>query len=425
MTEHLSPYQVEDYCLQRLAPRDLLAVDDHLAECADCRLSVQSLLTISPMSLYADLAEETSGHAHLSVEQTDAYVDGLLTGDERKMIEDHLSSCARCAPEVADLGAFRNAIASELDHEYQPATSVPVANLTLKRDQSAQGLSRINIPRWSYGVAAALLLLAVVVWMNWRSRLGTGTQQIAVVTPTLAPSPSVKMATPAPSIAVAPVMVRVVDGPSSLTLDASGVLTGAEGWPLEYQELARHALTSRRVEKSPELAGLSRPRGSLMSSDGQPASFAVIEPSGRIIPSDRPTFRWSKLSGATGYIVEVYDERFTLVTESSSVTGDNWTSPPLQRGQVFSWQVKAIKEGGEVILAPRPPESQAKFRILDKAKADEIARVRRDYPSRLLLGLVYARAGLVEEAERELGGLKKANPDVEVVNRLLANLRAR
>jgi hypothetical protein len=105
------------------------------------------------------------------------------------------------------------------------------------------------------------------------------------------------------------------------------------------------------------------------------------------------------------------------------LTSLSWTAPPLARGQVYSWQVKAIRDGQEFI-APRSPAPEAKFRILDRARAAEVVRARRDYSSHLLLGLLYARAGLLDEAEHELGALQKNNPDVAVVRRLLANVRA-
>ena len=113
-------------------------------------------------------------------------------------------------------------------------------------------------------------------------------------------------------------------------------------------------------EKSTQLAGLSRAQSALMGSDDERQRSAAIEPAGKILLSDRPTFRWSRLTGASGYTVEVYDEKFNQVTISPMVTGTSWTSPRLQRGQVFSWQVKAIKDGQE-FLAPRPPAPQAKF----------------------------------------------------------------
>jgi hypothetical protein len=60
-----------------------------------------------------------------------------------------------------------------------------------------------------------------------------------------------------------------------------------------------------------------------------------------------------------------------------------------------------------------------------QAKADEIARARRAYASSpLTLGLSYAQAGLLDEAERELHALHRANPNSAVVRRWLADVRA-
>jgi hypothetical protein len=130
------------------------------------------------------------------------------------------------------------------------------------------------------------------------------------------------------------------------------------------------------------------------------------------------------LDGAAGYVVEVYDAQFNPASSSPRLTAARWTAPPLARGQVYSWQVKAIRDGQEFI-APGPPAPQAKFRILDQATAAEIARARRDYgPSHLLLGLLSARAGLLAEAEQEFRMLQKANPDSEVARKLLASVSA-
>ena len=365
-------------------------------------------MNTAAVTVYAELASETPVAEHPAFEQKAAYVEGLLTGDERRMIEDHLASCAQCAPQVADLRAFRNQIAPEINHEFQPGHSVPGAKSPRTPAQSGRTLPAplLKIPIWIYAVAPALLLLALAAWVAWKSTT-TNTEQVAVSSPTPAPT-------------VAPVLVpTLAPSPSD-----SQIAADIEKWPFEYQRLARAALTSQRVETSPHLEGLSRPASSLMGGDDPGKHFAVTEPAGRIILTDRPTFRWSSLSGATGYVVEVYDEKFRSVISSPVLTGVSWTSPPLTRGELFSWQVKAIKEGQE-FLAPRPPAPQAKFRILDQVKAAEISRVRRDYSSsHLLLGLVYARAGLLEEAEQELSALQKANPDDAVVRKLTASVRS-
>ncbi len=419
MTEHLSQVQLEDWRLRRLAPEELLGADDHLAECQECRGLIASALSNNAVTLYSELATAAAVGAHPTFDQSAAYVDGLLSGEERQSVEDHLASCAQCAPQVADLRAFRNEIAGALDREFRPETTATTTGWPT-RIKAVLPAPLFRIPFWVYASAPALLLLALAWWIAWRATPNGAPPQFAESAPT--PSPSIDLSSPSPEIA--PVIAKLNDGGSSLTLDAKGVLSGVDQWPPDYQQLAREALTAQRIEKSPLLAGLSRPESSLMGGDDAGRGFVVIEPAGKVTLTDRPTFRWSRLAGATGYVVEVYDARFNRVTSSPLLTSLDWTARPLARGQVYTWQVKAIRDGLEVI-APRAPAPDAKFRILDHATADEIARARRDFASsHLLLGVLYARTGLLDEAEQELRRLQTANPDVVIVRRLLANVRA-
>ena len=424
MIEHLSPVQIEDWRRRRLAPNELLRADDHLAGCVECRQRIETALShgAGEMALYAQLSAYADVSSHLSFEQRAGYVDGLLTGDERQMVFDHLVACARCAMVVDDLRAFRNEIAQALDREYLPGKTAAASTGWMGRIVAALPAPSFKIPSWVYAAATVLLILAVAGWIAWRAALKQTPPQIAITSPTPALSPSINSNSPTPEIA--PALAQLNDGGSSLTLDAQGRLAGVEQWPPAYQQLAKDALSNHRVERSPLLAGLSRPGSSLMGGDDQSQRFAIIEPTGKVTLTDSPTLRWSRLSGATGYIVEIYDARFKRVSASLSLTGDSWTPPPLARGQVYSWQVKAVRDGQE-FKAPRPPAPQARFRILDQTAAAEIARAQRDFASsHLLLGLLYARAGLLDEAEQELRALQKENPDVMIVRRLLANVRA-
>jgi hypothetical protein len=414
-----------NYQRRMLAPAELLGVDDHLAECVECRRLIESTLNNDVARLYADLTAEAAAGPHLTFDQNAAYVDGLLTGEERRMIEDHLASCAICAPLTEDLRAFRNAIAPELDREYSP---IEVAERTPQapwRDRIAAVLPApfFKIPLWIYA-APLLLLLAVAVWIAMRP--GTA-PQIAYTTP--APSPSINVNSPAlPTQETAPVIVRLNDGGSSMALDAQGQLAGGDQWPSEYRQMAVDALSNQKAPGSPLLADLSRPGSSLMGGGDESRRFAIIEPAGKILLTDRPALKWTRFDGADSYVVEIYDAQFNLVSSSPMLTGSpaltglSWTPPQLARGQVYAWQVKAIS-GGQEFIAPHPTAPQAKFRILDQAAAAEIARARRDYASsHLLLGLLYARAGLLAEAEQEFRALQKANPDSGAARKLLASV---
>ena len=159
-----------------------------------------------------------------------------------------------------------------------------------------------------------------------------------------------------------------------------------------------------------------------MSSDSQKDQFSVLEPAGSVLLTDKPAFRWSTLDGATGYVVEVYDEQFNLVSSSPQLSNASWTTT-LPRGKVYSWQVKAIKDGQE-ITSPRPPAPQAKFRVVDQAKANELAQAKRAYgSSHLTLALLYADAGLLKEAEQQLRLLRRTNPNSDLANKLLRQIQ--
>ena len=420
--EHLSQKQIENYSQNRLSAAELLAASDHLGECEACRARVEAGLDVDA-AFFAVRAEAFDGNvgAHLTSEQTAEYVDKNLSGDELQFVTDHLSGCEQCAFAVDDLRAFRNEIAPLLDREYGPARDVAVVRESWWR-RFVSLFSGSPVP--AFGAAAlAIIALVLVGWAIWRMPKEETHEVIVAPTPSLQPLPSV-----APSVQVQPEPVAVVaqlnDGAGVVSLDQQGKLSGAENLPPSYQELLRKALTSQRIERSSQLQGLTRPPSSLMGANEEGREFLVIAPAGVVLMSDRPAFRWTRLEGATGYVVEVYDEQFKRVMTSPSITTLSWSATQsLSRGQVYSWQVKAVKDGQEVTV-PRPPAPQAKFRVIDQGSFNEISSAKRAYgSSHLMLALLYARVGLLNEAEQELRVLQKANPQSKIVRKLMRQLR--
>ena len=424
--EHLTQKQVEDYSRNNLPATELLAVSDHLDECDLCRKRIEAGGNGDSGFLFLHdetFAENGLSIAHLTSEQTAEYVDKNLSGEALQVVTDHLGSCEQCALAVEDLRAFRNEIAPSLDREYRPASTVPVATGSSWRERFASLFRVSPVPAFG-GAALAVVLLMFIGWFVWRMPKGEK-QEVAVV-----PTPSVQRS-PAPSVQPevqsepAAVVAQLNDGARVVSLDQQGKLSGADDLPPGYQDLVKKALTGQRIEKSSQLQGLTRPPSALMGSSDPAREFSVIEPGGNVLMSDRPTFRWSKMEGATGYVVEVYDDQFKLVSSSPEVTNLQWTTTQaLPRGHVYSWQVKAIKDGQET-TSPRPPAPQAKFRVLDQARANELTRAKRAYgSSHLMLGLLYAEAGLLKEAEAELRLLRRANPDSEIARKLVSQIQA-
>ena len=421
--EHLNQKQIEDYSRNSLPAAELLAASDHLDQCEACRESVEAGRDVDAafFALREDVFAENAS-AHLTSEQTAEYVDKNLSGEELQVVNDHLSSCESCAFAVEDLRAFRNQIAPSLDRVYGPAPIVAATESSWR--ERFTSLFRVS-PVPAFGAAAlAIIVLSFIAWTVWRTTKQEKQEVVVVVpSPSLQPSPSAAPSVEAPPEA-APVVAQLNDGARVVSVDQEGKLSGADSLPASYQELVKRALTSQRIERSSQLQGLTRPPSTLMGGSEQAREFSVLEPAGIVLLSDRPAFRWSRFEGASDYLVEIYDEQFKLVMSSPRITTFSWTaSQPLSRGRVYSWQVKAVKDGQEITV-PRPPAPQAKFRVIDQTKANELAKAKRAYgSSHLTLGLLYAEAGLLHEAEHEFRLLQKANPQSEIVRKLLRQVR--
>ena len=417
MSEHLSQIQIEDYGRHTLPAAEFLSASKHLRDCEACRLKVERVLDDdevfyglrseifgAPAETVTSLAEQ----AHMTFERTAAYVDEILTGEELQAAKDHLTGCEQCLMAVDDLRAFRSLVTSGLDREYQPPPAHAANESRWRRFVAAMASLLPRSPAPIAGSALAALLLIAAGRLIWLAIERNGNDPKITQTP---PSPTAPVVTPVVSPNPAPngatAIAQLNDGAGQVALGADGKLSGVDRLPPAYQQMIKNALSSQRLEKSPLLAGLVRPDSLLRKGgDNRVARFSVAAPVGIVMLSDRPTFRWSPLEGATGYVVEVYDDKLNRITASSQLTDTSWTAPQsLKRGGIYSWQVTAIK-GGEEFSSPRPPAPPAKFRILDETLANEIDQARRAYASsHLTLALVYTKAGLLDEAEQEFRAL--------------------
>jgi hypothetical protein len=209
-------------------------------------------------------------------------------------------------------------------------------------------------------------------------------------------------------------------------LDERGALIGLEDLQAPLRQAVRAALAAQRVEVPGDLKELAGESSTLLSATEDVESFRLISPVGRIIRSARPTFRWRPLEGGgASYRINVTDEELNEVAVSEALTATEWRVPhELRRGTTYLWQVTALREGKEIV-APVLPAPQAKFKVLGRAEDEELGRLERSHPkSHLTLGVLYARAGLLSEAQREFQSLLKANPKSPAPRRLLESVAA-
>src|SRR5262249_2170578 len=99
-------------------------------------------------------------------------------------------------------------------------------------------------------------------------------------------------------------------------------------------------------------------------------------------------------------------------------------STSLKSGDIYYWQVTALKDG-KSLTSPVLPAPPAKFKVLESTRAAEVRHARQNHAgAHLTLGVLYARAGLLAESEQELRLLVKANPGSRIARNLLRSVKS-
>ena len=427
LAAHLSAQSINDYRRRALTPSELIIADDHLATCDACYRCISHSedpedMFVSVPTDYPTAARDESDH--LSYDQLASYIDVELDEVEREICEVHLEICKQCSGELRDLNAFKAAMYESLSKD-RPASS---------SSQSEKSVPLWRRPaQWSplqFAAAAAfvVLLLAGFAWSIWtisRTRRAETAKSTQSPITSESPAPSVAGPVHSPSSVASPqISLRLNDGGRQVTLDQEGNLKGLGDLSPSHHQVVRTVLITGHLNLPSELTQLSRGAGVLMGGKVEGVSFALLSPVGKVVRTIRPTFHWQSLDSANAYIVNIYDPKFNKVASSPQLLTTRWTIPSsLQDGAVYLWQVTAIRDGME-IKSPVQPAPEARFKVLEQAKIDELERVRRAHPnSHLIMGTLYAQAGLQDEAEQEFRALLAANPKSSVARKLLRDVR--
>jgi hypothetical protein len=358
--KHVTDADIDRFCRQEMSAAMMVAFTDHLADCGECRRRVEDRSDVAAGAASLREAIDDSDD-HVPEADIHAFVDDRLGIVRRGEVSAHLDRCTACAGEVRDLQTF--------------ATQ-------LTRAQRLRSW-------WAYAGLAAAAMLAVGVAIPLMSR-PEHPRQVAMLN----------------------------DANGVVALDSRGSLTGVGTLGTTDTEHVRRALAGRGLLLPAALPELTGSRGALMGSTDTP-SFHLVGPVGTRVLSDRPTLVWTALAAGTTYIVTLQDHETGETTSSRSDHVDWSPDHPLVRGRIYAWQV-AASLGGREILAPAPPEPPARFMVVEPAEA---VRLEQLPASHLVRGVLYANAGLFDDAARELGELSSQNPDSGVAKGLLTQLQ--
>lgn len=352
MNEHLTPGDLTAFLDGRLPQRRVPDVVEHLRHCPNCASSARG--SEPAMRAAERLAWQLAADAdeHPPVETTlTAYVDGTLSGDDAAAAEAHLEVCARCREDVDDLRA--------------------IASTSRRRPRRS----------WLPGAVAAAALLAIVATLLLLRR-EPGRPASPPVTATTVERPATHTA-------------------ATQTAPPSPVPALPRYERPEWRAAVDEALRTGALPMPAVLAGL-RVAPDVLRTPGERAAEGRLAPVSTVVETTRPRFTWTPAGGAT-YLVSVFDDD-TLVAESGVLSEPAWQPErDLPRGRTVQWEVEVRGGDGGVRSLPAPPAPPALFRVLDAAAHAELQRARAAHGGDpLLLGVLYARSGLRDDAAREL-----------------------
>jgi hypothetical protein len=475
MTNHITEIQMERFCARALEVTELVAIAEHLSLCRACQESFQQ--TIARRREFAPLAftfapVEWVKHEHLEYEQIASYIEGEIDSAEREIAELHLSVCAACREDIKSLRAFRAEIAPEIVVSYQPVQ---------RERQERKGFFFGFLPVFIWkpvcaSIAVFVILVSIIIFISRSHHGSLGGQQARNFYPQethISTSPSTDQNTvkndslenrkkndpknltgnladndPSTSkslreklkagsvashgsvegnklpFASSATTIILDDESARFAVDKTGKVQGLSNVPPALRQEVERILLAQNFERSAPIFEVNGESSILRSPMENKPPFNLLSPIRMVIVDTRPVFRWEGLKGASGYRVFISDSKGREVATSPQLSLTEWQpSDPLKRGETYSWSVVATV-GDEETVSPAAATREVKFRILSSEQLSELDQLRQRTSSHLVLGVFYARLGMISEAEREFQNLLALNPRSLLAQKLVRRVQS-
>lgn len=376
---HLTSAELAAYYARTLAAGETLAASDHLAGCDECRAKLVQLVNAAPA------ADPRTVPGEISFEHLAGWLDNDLDPLTRREVATSLSHTPQARAELIDLADFRDAMNALPARDH---SATPVASQT----------ARHASPRWLLPLAAAVTLSGAAIWWANSGRSS------------------------------ASISVALKDGERVIAFGADGRSRALANLSQPLSDSVAETIRTGRVDLNPEVAALAGQTGVLAGAPHGAVPLRVLAPVGTAVRDARPRFRWTAVDGASAYQLNIVEETSGALVVSQQLPPDatEWQPPdPLPAGEVYQWEIQALRDGAVFAKSPAPPEPEARFEILSLARVAELDEAQRaSGGSHLVMGVANARAGLIDEAAREFRLLSEQNPEMDLPRRLLQQVEA-
>ncbi len=413
MDTHLSTEEIRNYLGRKLSQHDFNRASDHVHSCKVCyRDFLAELQERFPIEI--DL-EELAGMQgwHLEGEEFAAYVEGRMDELDFECASLHLEECGSCMEKTSAAFEYRleNPRVTRSARRKEPSTW----------SRYLPSVQSISLPRLQLAAAAVLVIaLMLTLWVLKQPKAAR--PQVADAPETFSPDSAPQQPTVHVGPGAGPQTSHGVDGSVSNQVAANA---SSEKREVKRQgDATERVLIASDLIMPPAIEMLDRtPSIAVRGNHTSTQSFTIVRPYATVISNDRPTFSWTTLSGATSYTVSVFDADLHLIRTSEPLTETQWLMPHrLEAGIVYTWTVTALKDGQEVVSPASP--ARAEFEILEEPELRILKRIVRRTTSHAARGVLYAEAGLLDEAEKEFQTHSNLRPADERVKGLLRTVQS-
>lgn len=100
-TPHPDPGELQAFSRHQLPPARRVAIDWHLSHCSQCRDDLAAIRPLARGRAPWDAVRRVE--AHTSFEQLQGSIDGTLSAAQQQVVDDHMAQCPQCRRERDDL----------------------------------------------------------------------------------------------------------------------------------------------------------------------------------------------------------------------------------------------------------------------------------------------------------------------------------
>jgi hypothetical protein len=407
---------------------------------------------------------------HLAQDDLEGYANGRLGGARLDNCRRHLDACEACRAELEDIRTLQ----TELSSFTRPEATRGGAGGRRRRRSLA-------VPLTASGVAVLVVAVGAVAWWRHGSPRAHGNSAVAPVVRSAVPSASPierKVDVPATLVArsAAPAAAPVAQSPASpatpfahsptppatpverhsaptaTPVARSAVPPGGPvarspaapaapataaipthdshlteeiaALPDNLRSAVAEAIQHGRIQLPPDVRPIHEGAPASSAQPGTNTGFSLLGPFGEATSDTRPKFTWQPVPGAIGYTVAIVDPSLRPVQHSPGLRATAWhPHRPLARGRTYLWQVTATMHGGAKVVASSPAPSEAFLRVIPRKLADQMEHFQRGHrDAHLVLGVLYAQAGMLTEGANELRKVLPDDSSYDVARRLLPSV---